>query len=332
MFELGDPNELWVVEITGRRWAAKKYANTITARSNQYQIEDDYDLAAPDLVSFAESQGWVEKGLKKINFKKVYSTDVLYPDDNELAKRKNQEKMYTTEMRYQRAMELLTPQKGKITAAAIMPMCRDHFDTYTLPGGKTIEMNQVPFYSSKYAGWESFEWYKTAPKSDTVPVHMYVRGPCGHDRGWGDTSSSAILVSRPGVPDELGLMLHAYNNPCNSAYVPFYVGINSVDSRFQTPEASLKFQSIMTRVFTKYTLYNDAVRKAFDPFESNVLKEMPEIEARFAGLKKEGKQDEATAALTQFVRDKCVKALSLVQVAHDNMTQKIYDVKRWSRP
>ncbi|MBP2664203.1 MAG: secernin-3 [Firmicutes bacterium] len=38
MFEIGDPNELWIVEVTGHRWVAKRYVDTITARSNQYQI------------------------------------------------------------------------------------------------------------------------------------------------------------------------------------------------------------------------------------------------------------------------------------------------------
>ena len=84
IFEIGDPNELWVVAITGPRWAAKKYSDTVTARSNQYQIGDDYDLASPDLVSFAVEKGWVPAGTKRINFTKVYSTDELYPENNEL--------------------------------------------------------------------------------------------------------------------------------------------------------------------------------------------------------------------------------------------------------
>lgn len=331
MFEIGDPEELWVVEITGRRWAAKKYTDTVTARSNQYQLEDDYDLAAPDLVSFAVSQGWVPKGTKKINFRKVYSTDVLYPEDNDLKKRNNVESLYNTEMRYQRAMELLKGAKQGLTPHGIMVMCRDHFDTYTLPSGKTIEMKQVPFYSSEYADWEGFEWYNTAPEKDEVPVHMYVRGPCSHDLGWGTTSSSAILVSRPGVSDELGLMLHAYSPPCNSAYVPFYVGITEADYRYTTPEAALAFQSVMTRAFTKYTLYHDAIRKAFDPYETEMLKQLPEIEGKFEELKKAGKQDEASSALTQFVKDKCVDAFNRVQMAHDNMTDKMYNKSRWSR-
>jgi dipeptidase len=331
MFEIGDPNELWIVEITGRRWAAKKYTDTVTARSNQYQIEDDYDLASSDLISFAESQGWVPKGTKKINFRKVYSTDELYPEDNELSKRNNVETLYNTEMRYQRAMELLNAQKGKLTPESVMPMCRDHFDTYTLPSGKVIEMKQIPFYSSEYADWLGFEWYTKQPEKDQVPVHMYVRGPCSHDLGWGTTSSSAILVSRPGVSNELGLMLHAFSPPCNSLYIPFYVGISDVDEKYGSPEAAVAFQSIMTRAFTKYTLYHEEIRKVFDPYEAKVIKEMPEIEAKFEELKKAGKQDEAAALLTQFVKDNCSEALGLVQTVHDSMTQKMYDKNKWSR-
>ncbi|MDM8524014.1 C45 family autoproteolytic acyltransferase/hydrolase [Desulfococcaceae bacterium HSG8] len=331
MFEIGDPEELWVVEITGRRWAAKKYTDTVTARSNQYQIGDDYDLAAPDLVSFAASQGWVKEGTEKINFRKVYSAEELYPEDNDLSKRKNVEKLYNTEMRYQRAMELLNANQGKVTPELVMSMCRDHFDTYTLPSGKTIKMNQVPFYSSEYADWLGFEWYTTQPEKDEVPCHMYVRGPCSHDLGWGTTSSSGILVSRPGVSDELGLMLHAFSPPCNSAYVPFYVGISDVDKRYTTPEAAVAFQSVMTRAFTKYTLHHDAIRKAFDPYEAGILKEMPEIEGKFEELKKAGKQDEAVGMLTSFVKDKCADALNQVKAAHDNMTGKIYDKNKWSR-
>jgi hypothetical protein len=35
--------------------------------------------------------------------------------------------------------------------------------------------------------------------------------------------------------------------------------------------------------------------------------------------------------LTQFVKDKCVQALSLVQTAQDNMTQASRDASKWSR-
>lgn len=331
MFEIGDPNDLWVVEITGHRWVAKQYKDTVAARSNQYQIEDDYDLAAPDLVSFAVSQGWVPEGTERINFRQVYSTDELYPSDNKLEQRKNQEKIYNAEMRYQRATELLTAQKGDIKAEDVMAMCRDHYNRYELPDGTVIEMDQIPFYSSKYADWTAYEWYTREPEQKTVPVPMYIRGVCGHDRGWGTTAASAILIARPDIPNELGLMLHAYCNPCQSAYLPFYAGITEVDYRYTTPQACLAFQSIINRAFTQYTLYHDVIREAFDPFEGHVLMQMPKIEKQFVELKSAGKADEATALLNDFVRDKCVQALSQVEAAQAKMTEKIYKKNRWSR-
>jgi dipeptidase len=109
------------------------------------------------------------------------------------------------------------------------------------------------------------------------------------------------------------------------------VGISDVDEKYGSPEAAVAFQSIMTRAFTKYTLYHEEIRKVFDPYEAKVIKEMPEIEAKFEELKKAGKQDEAAALLTQFVKDNCSEALGLVQTVHDSMTQKMYDKNKWSR-
>ena len=330
IYEIGDPNELWVVAITGPRWVAKKYTDTVTARSNQYQIRDDYDLAAPDLVSFAIEQGWVPKGTERIDFTKVYSTDELYPADNDLSKRKNVESLYNTQVRYQRAMELLEKNIGKITPELLTSLCRDHYDTYKLPSGKVIELNQIPIYSSQFAGWGKHEWQVYEPKQDEVPIHMYIRSICSHGHG-GSTASSAILVSRPNVSNELGLMLHAFMPPCNSTYIPFYVGITEIDHRYTGPEAAVAFQLIKARSFSQYKLYHNAVRKAFDPYETRLFEEIPTVESQFEELKKADKEKEANAMLTQFVKDKCVQALSLVQAAQDNMTQASRDASKWSR-
>lgn len=119
IFEIADPNELWVVEVTGYRWVAKKIENGVAARSNQLQIEDDYDMAADDLVSFAIEQGWVPEGTEKINFRKVYGTYDLYPSSNDnLAERPAVEKLFNTQMRYDRAMELLKAQEGQLDPMA----------------------------------------------------------------------------------------------------------------------------------------------------------------------------------------------------------------------
>lgn len=172
IFEIGDPNELWIVEVTGHRWVAKRYINTVTARSNQYQIGDDYDLSSKDLVSFAIAQKWVKEGTQRINFRKVYGTLELYPDNNEnFAKRPAVEKLYNTEMRYQRAIEFLTKAKGKIDAGTLIPFTRDHYDTYKLPSGKVIDMHQVPFYSS-----DAVDWYRDIEAQEII--NNYVAEKC----------------------------------------------------------------------------------------------------------------------------------------------------------
>lgn len=330
MFEIGDPNELWIVEVTGHRWAAKRYVNTVTARSNQYQIGDDYDLCSKDLVSFAIEQKWVKEGTQRINFRSVYGTLELYPDNNNnFSKRPAVEKLYNTEMRYQRAMELLTKANGQIDAATLIPFTRDHYDTYKLPSGKVIDMHQVPFYSSDLVDWYNREWIAKWPTKDTIETSMYIRGVCGHDLGWGATSSTGMMVSRPDVPNELGLMLHSYMQPCNSTYVPFYVGANKVDTRYSTQEAAYAFHNIAMRSFGYYKLYHEGIRAAFDPYEKQLLADMATFEQQYISLKKDGNDTEAQTAINDFVAEKCDSALKAVDKALDNMEKAAVQNSQW---
>lgn len=332
MFEIGDPNELWVVEVTGHRWAAKRYLNTITARSNQYQIGDDYDLASKDLVSFAAAQKWVSADAKKINFRSVYGTIEGYPETNDnFAKRPGVEKLYNTEMRYQRAMQLLNGAKGNIDPQALLPMMRDHYDSYKLPSGKVIPMNQVPFYSSEYVDWLKREWIAEWPKQDTIETSMYIRGVCGHDLGWGATCNTGILVARPDVPNQLGVMYQSFMQPCTSTFVPFYVGIDKVDPRYETPQAASVFHSISMRAFSGYTLYHDGIRAAFADYEKTLFVDAAAVEAKYQELKRQGRDAEALQLLNAFVAQKGDAALKAADQALDNMTKAAADASAWKK-
>lgn len=332
MFEIGDKNELWVVEVTGHRWAAKKYDNTVSARSNQYQIEDDYDLCSSDLVSFAVKQGWVKEGTKKLNFKKTYGSDILYPEDNDLSKRRVAEKMYTTEQRYQRALSIMKDNFGKITLDTMMTGSRDHYDTYTLPSGKVVKTNQIPFYSMddpQYADWTNNEFVINTPKEDKVPVNLYIRGLCSHDLGWGRTMSSAVLYARPNVPNELGLMLHSFAPPCNSAYVPFYVGASKVHPDFEGPEAAALFQQIDTRTFGFYKVYHDAIRAKIAPYEKDTLDKLPEIEKQYIQLKNKDSK-KAIELLDNFSMTKCSTAIDLAKELQSDITRLAVEKNSWA--
>ncbi|SMD11384.1 hypothetical protein [Sporomusa malonica] len=271
-------------------------------------------------LSFAVEQKWVKEGTQRINFRNVYGTLELYPDNNDnFAKRPAVEKLYNTEMRYQRAMELLAKATGQIDAGTLIPFTRDHYDTYKLPSGKVIDMHQVPFYSSDVVDWYNREWMAEWPKKDTIETSMYIRGVCEHDLGWGATSSTGMMISRPDVPNELGLMLHSYMQPCNSTYVPFYVGITKVDPRYSTPEAAYAFHSIAMRSFGYYKLYHEGIRAAFDSYEKELLIDMPAFEQQYISLKNSGNDMEAQTAINDFVANKCDSALKAGDKALENI-------------
>ncbi|MDZ7761120.1 MAG: C69 family dipeptidase [Desulfovermiculus sp.] len=329
MFEIADPEELWVVEVTGYRWVAKKIENTVDARSNQLQIEDDYDMAADDLVSFAAEQGWVDGSKERINFREVYGTYELYPASNEdFAQRPAVDKLYNTQMRYDRAMELLKSKQGELEPEHFVTMMRDHYDQVTLPSGKVLEMDQVPFYSTEYA--EMKEWVGKWPEEDRVEHPLFIRSICHHGMQ-GTTASAAILVARPDVPDELGLMLHCFRNPCLGTYVPFYVGAYTTPASYSNPQACGKFMQMTKTALGSYQLYHDQVRGVFDPYEEELWAELPEVENAFKGMYKAGNLAKGQAYLSEFVREKCDQTLKLADLAWENMIEAAAASSAWSR-
>ncbi len=330
MFEIADPEEVWIVEITGKRWVARRYKDTVTARSNQFQITDDYEMAHEDLIPFAVEQGWVDEGTERINFRAVYGTDVLYPSDNDLSDRPAMETIYGCKVRYDRAMELLKAHEGKLDARTVLPFTRDHYDDYTLPGGKTIDMEQTPYYSSKYCNLADLEWMVEEPESAEVPTHMYIRSICNHGFSC-VTASASVLVARPDVPDELGYMLHCYEQPCLSVFVPFYVGAENVDPDYGTPAVGGKFLTISRLAFGSWDLYHPVVREVFDPFENHLFGQMEATEKMFMQKAKTGHDEAARRELTYFTREKAMEASHLADLALEKMLETAAGTSAWSR-
>ncbi|MBI1795353.1 MAG: C69 family dipeptidase [Chloroflexi bacterium] len=108
---LADPHDAWVLETAGRHWAAKKIKG-IYSISNGITIENDFDLASPELVSFAVQRGWC-KNESDFSFARCYS-DLIFTRFSDCRKRRA------------RSMYLLDAQRGQITVETMMSALRDH--------------------------------------------------------------------------------------------------------------------------------------------------------------------------------------------------------------
>lgn len=127
-FILADAQEAWVLETADRQWAAKQIHGVYTI-SNGLTLGTEWDLASPDLVSYAISRGWC-KGASDFDFARCYS-DFFYTT------------MSACRYRCQRTTALLAAQSGRITAVTLMQALRDHDGAVPADGlaGATVCMH-----------------------------------------------------------------------------------------------------------------------------------------------------------------------------------------------
>lgn len=311
-FIIGDPNEAWLMEVTGYQWVAKRYTDTVMAIANQFQLTDDYDLASENLISYALEQGWIDKEVPKINFREVYGAKDLYPGPDDVKIQKWP--IYTSQIRQERALELLKGKMGELTEMDLISFLQDHYDQVKLEDGTEVDMHQIPYYSSNF---------------DKIG-QSFIRAICHHDIK-GKTCSSSVMVSRPETPNELGIMWTSLGQPCQSIYVPFYVGINSIAECFTNAKDVSKFYLIRDFAFGDYTKYQPAIRGVFDSgqmtnyfLESAIRKQaIEDFEV--------GNADVVKQKLTDFCYERAMEALHEAEVVLDKMTEATVKSQSWSR-
>ncbi|MDP6633556.1 MAG: C69 family dipeptidase [Phycisphaerae bacterium] len=73
-FIIADPNEAWILETAGHRWAAKRLKKGATSISNALSLGTDIDLKSADLVSYAIGKNWWPEGKDaEFHFQHAYS-------------------------------------------------------------------------------------------------------------------------------------------------------------------------------------------------------------------------------------------------------------------
>jgi secernin len=108
---IADPHEAWVLETSGRQWAAEKVQD-VQGISNGYTIESNGDLSSRDLIEYAKDKGWCKPD-DKFSFTRCYSDDAMRSIMSCVERRK-------------RTLMLLREAKGSIDVEMMMKILRDH--------------------------------------------------------------------------------------------------------------------------------------------------------------------------------------------------------------
>ncbi|XP_028249120.1 secernin-3 [Parambassis ranga] len=110
-FLISDRKEAWLLETSGKYWAAEKVEGACRNISNQYGITTKIDKEHPEMREYARSKGWWD-GKSEFNFATVYSFMTTA-------------RIEASGSRYCEGKKLLDKSSGRITAETMMDILRD---------------------------------------------------------------------------------------------------------------------------------------------------------------------------------------------------------------
>ena len=160
-FIIADPNEAWVLETSGRHWAARRVRER-AAISNCATIEDDWDEASAGIEDYARARGWwTAPGSRRFNFRAAFE---------------NPEPRYRAEARLDASCRFLA-DVGRPTVASMMRHLRDHHEGGTVhvpgrkegdPRGWSVCMHPDPGVSATAASMVA-----ELPRDHSVPLGVW---------------------------------------------------------------------------------------------------------------------------------------------------------------
>lgn len=112
-FLVADAHSAWILEASGRHWAARQVADVANI-TNHLSITTNWERLGAGVVSFALAQGWCCDGEDRFDFAGAYRDRETLPP-------------HVSERRSCRAATLLEAARGRLTGATLRAILRDHY-------------------------------------------------------------------------------------------------------------------------------------------------------------------------------------------------------------
>lgn len=319
-FSIGDPNELWVMEMIGKGgkekgavWVAIRIPDDcISAHANQSRIyriplkDKQNCMYSKDVISFARKMGYFSGKDEDFEFSRAYSPadfGTLRGCDTRAWSYFNRFKSgmdaylpFINGKKGAEVMPLYVKPDRKLSCRDVQNMMRDHFEG-------------TPFDMTKDPGAKNYfdVPYRYRPMDFTVNGVKY-----SHERAIATQQTGWVFVSqmRANLPDPVGGCLWFGVDDANTAvFLPMYCSITEVPESYRQGKADLytfDFDAafwvnnlVANQAYHRYSQMIPDIRKVQGEIEDKCANDQPAIESRAVELLKTNR-DEAIQYLTNY--------------------------------
>lgn len=300
-FSIGDPNEIWILEMVGKAgkekgavWVARRLPDDcIAGHANQSRIykfplkDKENCIYSKDVISFARKMGLYNGKDADFEFSTVYAPS------NFGSLRGCDARVWSYFNRFKGGMDAYLPfingKKGaetmplfvrpdrKISVRDLQNMMRDHYE------GTPFDMTKDPGATNWYG--VPYRWRPMEFKVDSVTYSQ--------ERAIATQQTGFVFVSqmRSWLPDPVGGCLWFGVDDANTAvFVPIYCSVTEIPESYRQGKADLynfDFDAafwvnnlIANQAYTRYSYMIPDIRKVQGDLEDNFEKSQPTIEAK----------------------------------------------------
>jgi len=259
---IADPTEAWILETTGKSWAARKFTEGFTSISNVTSLGTDLDRLSADLIDRSISKGWwPERKAGAFDF-----SAACRADETPAVQARNERAM----IRAARSRLLLEQKAGAVGPEWMMRIARDRGSSPSID----LDVTASSCVAVLPSGTDSLPlfWWCPAVPSKSCYVPFFVHGsrlpPIVSTAG---CAGRRIVPPREAEPDRF------------SAHSYWWVIRDLCD----TSSAGVKDRT-------------SEIRGAFDPLEKEFAAQVPSVIRDAVALRKAGDEKAAARLLDDF--------------------------------